>query len=283
VVIQSSTFSGNRAARGGAIFMYSGALTIQSSTFNGNVATSNGGAIYLYRSGALTLTDSTLSGNQAASGGAIYFYSAAASTINNSTISGNSASADGGAIFLYDQTLTINNSTLSGNSAAGNGGAIFLYGSTLNLFSTIVANSTDAGGTRDIVIGETGSVNATNSLVFNGTITGTNVANITGANPLLGPLANNGGPTLTHALLAGSPAINKGINPLALAFDQRGAGFARSSGLTDIGAFEVQGAPPPPPATNVPVPTLSQWSLALLSAMMAAWAMLTGFGKRRRN
>ena len=141
------------------------------------------------------------------------------------------------------------------------------------------------GGTRDIVIGETGrrQCDEQSGLQSRHSITGTNVANITGANPLLGPLANNGGPTLTHALLAGSPAINAGINPLALAFDQRGTGFARSSGVTDIGAFEVQGAPPPPPATNVPVPTLSQWSLALLSAMMAAWAMLTGFGKRRRN
>jgi parallel beta-helix repeat protein/predicted outer membrane repeat protein len=284
LVIQSSTFSSNRAVRGGAIFMYSGALTIQSSTFSGNVATGDGGAIYLYSSGALTMTDSTLSGNQAQNGGAIYLYRAAASTITNSTISGNSASNRGGGIYLYGQTLTINNSTLTGNTASSSGGGIYLYGSTLNLFSTIIANNIN-GGAPDIGVGETGTVNGTNSLVrgTSGFSFSTNVANITGQDPLLGPLANNGGPTLTHALLAGSPAINTGSNPQALAFDQRGTPFARSSGVTDIGAFEIQGAPPPPPVANVPVPTLSQWGLALLSVMMAGWAMLTGFGKRRRS
>jgi CSLREA domain-containing protein len=282
--IVSSTFTGNHASRGGAIFMYSGALRVIQSTFTGNIATGDGGAIYLYSSGALTMTDSTLSGNQAQNGGAIYLYRAAASTITNSTISGNSASNRGGGIYLYGQTLTINNSTLTGNTASSSGGGVYLYGSTLNLFSTIIANNIN-GGAPDIGVGETGTVNGTNSLVrgTSGFSFSTNVANITGQDPLLGPLANNGGPTLTHALLAGSPAINTGINPLALAFDQRGTPFARSSGATDIGAFEVQGAPPPPPVASVPVPTLSQWGLALLSVMMAGWAMLTGFGKRRRH
>ena len=59
--------------------------------------------------------------------------------------------------------------------------------------------------------------------------------------PLLGPLANNGGPTQTHALLAGSPAINNGTNPATLKFDQRGTPFKRQLGLAvDIGAFERQ-------------------------------------------
>jgi hypothetical protein len=106
---------------------------------------------------------------------------------------------------------------------------------------------------------------------------------------VLGPLANNGGPTLTHALLAGSPAIDTGSNPLALSFDQRGSGFARTAGAqTDIGAFEVQGAgpppPPPPPPTGIPgnIPTLSQWGTFILSALLGAWALVTGFGRRRR-
>jgi parallel beta-helix repeat protein len=287
LTILSSTFTGNQASTGGAIFMYSGALAIQSSTFSGNVATGNGGAIYLYHSGALTITDSTLSGNQAAgNGGALNFYSAGASTITNSTISGNSSTGSGGAIFLYDQSLTVNNSTITGNSATARGGAFYLATetatNTLTLNSTIVANSIDVTGTRDIA--GSGTVNATRSLIFNpaGSINGTNVANITNQNPLLGPLANNGGPTLTHALLGGSPAINAGSNTLALPFDQRGTPFLRSSGLTDIGSFEVQGAPPPPSAI-VPVPTLSQWGLVILSGLMAGWAMLTGFGRRRRR
>ncbi|MCG8653270.1 MAG: Ig-like domain-containing protein [Pirellulales bacterium] len=64
---------------------------------------------------------------------------------------------------------------------------------------------------------------------------------VTDGDPLLGPLANNGGPTATHALLAGSPAIDAGSNPLGFQFDQRGVGFERESGAaTDVGAFEVQ-------------------------------------------
>jgi hypothetical protein len=156
----------------------------------------------------------------------------------------------------------------------------------LTLNSTIVANSTDSAGTRDIVDGSGNTINGTNSLVENpsGFVFTTNVANITGQDPLLGPLANNGGPTQTHALLLGSPAIDTGSNPTAQPFDQRGAGFARTSGAaTDIGAFETQGAPPPPPVTVVGIPTLSQWGTGLLGVLMAGWAMLTGFGRRRRG
>jgi hypothetical protein len=132
-------------------------------------------------------------------------------------------------------------------------------------------------------------VNATNSLiqVATGFTFGTNTANIVGQNPLLGPLANNGGPTQTHALLSGSPAIDTGSNPLALSFDQRGTGFARTVGAqTDIGAFEVQGGgpppPPPPPPVQIPIPALSQWGTVALSALLGAWALVTGFGRRRR-
>ena len=295
VVIKSSTFSGNRANMGGAIYNYRGTISIDASTLSGNQSSSDGGAIALYQdtsspTSSLTITNSTLSGNRANGGtlgGAISMHNTAASSITNSTISGNSA-GQGGAIVLYRAILVVSNSTITGNSASGFGGAFNLFqggdavSPRLDLVSTIVANNTDNTGTADIAR-ITGTVNATSSLIFNpaGNINGINVANITGQNPLLGALANNGGPTLTHALLAGSPAIDKGINPLALAFDQRGTPFARSSGVTDIGAFEIQGAPPP--AGNVPVPTLSQWSLALLSAMMAGWAMLTGFGRRRRK
>ena len=132
-------------------------------------------------------------------------------------------------------------------------------------------------------------MNATNSLiqVATGFTFGTNTANIVGQNPLLGPLANNGGPTQTHALLSGSPAIDTGSNPLALSFDQRGTGFARTVGAqTDIGAFEVQGGgpppPPPPPPVQIPIPALSQWGTVALSALLGAWALVTGFGRRRR-
>ena len=102
---------------------------------------------------------------------------------------------------------------------------------------------------------------------------------------MLGLLANNGGPTLTHALLVGSPAINTGSNPNALAFDQRGTPFVRTFGAqTDIGAFELQAAaPPPPPVTALDIPTLSQWGTVILSGLLGVWAAITGFGRRRRS
>jgi parallel beta-helix repeat protein len=293
--IHSSTFTGNHAVNGGAIFLYgnTNSATIQQSTFSGNVATGKGGAIFLYYSGGITISDSTISGNQATGGGggAIYFYKAGNSTITNSTISGNTAGGrGGGAIVLYKSVLAVNNSTVTGNSTTNAGGAFYLSdGGNLTsphliLTSSIVANNSSEVGPNDLARAN-GTIDATNSLILNpaGNINGMNTANIIGVNPMLGPLLNNGGPTMTHALLAGSPAINAGSNPLALAFDQRGTPFVRSSGVTDIGAYEVQGAPPPPPVANVPVPTLSQWGLALLGAMMAGLAMLTGFGKRRRR
>src|SRR5262249_55943785 len=79
-----------------------------------------------------------------------------------------------------------------------------------------------------------------------GVVNGTSTANISGVNPMLGPLQNNGGPTQTMALLPGSPAIDHGSNPAGLTTDQRGTGFRRAiNGHIDIGAFESQ-----PPATS---------------------------------
>jgi hypothetical protein len=80
---------------------------------------------------------------------------------------------------------------------------------------------------------------------------------ILGADPVLGPLQNNGGTTETHALLAGSPAINAGPNPVPVfptnEFDQRGDGFLRVvEGVVDIGAFEVQAPPTPNPLVITP-------------------------------
>ena len=291
LTIQNSTFSGNTGAGGGALYhsYNGGSLLIQNSTFSGNTARRAGGALYA-TSGNVTIQNSTFSGNSAGrAGGALY--SRDNLVIQNSTFSGNSAAGDGGAIFLYGgSTATISNSTITGNSTAtGEGGAIILYNDTLNLASTIIANNTDSGGANEIFDLGNSTVNATNSLiqVATGFTFGTNTANIVGQNPLLGPLANNGGPTQTHALLSGSPAIDTGSNPLALSFDQRGTGFARTVGAqTDIGAFEVQGGgpppPPPPPPVQIPIPALSQWGTVALSALLGAWALVTGFGRRRR-
>ncbi len=188
-------------------------------------------------------------------------------TVTNSTISGNIAEGtneiqgdgggrrqigyEGGGGILNAGVLTVANSTITNNYAVtGAGGGINTYNSTttMQLSNSILANNTSGG---DLTRTASGNYNLVQDASY-GTLTGTN--NITGQDALLGPLANNGGPTQTHALLAGSPAINAGdpnFNTANTPYDQRGIGYARKSGSAiDIGAFEVQ---PPPAAADLTI------------------------------
>jgi hypothetical protein len=180
-------------------------------------------------------------------------------TFVNSTLSGNVSSATGGAGIGYGNVaFEFDNSTVSNNSAATGqlGGIGLSVGATnpvsgantatptLKLVSSIIANSSattgDIGGSLPTFI-----IDANNSLMeticSSCGITVSGAGNLTATDPMLGPLAFNGGPTRTHALRVGSPAINTGSNPLALTTDQRGAGFARVvRGAADMGAYEVK-------------------------------------------
>lgn len=244
---------------GGAISHESSSnLTITDCTLMNNVAVVNGGAISLNYP-RLTMTRTTLQGNSAANGGAVYLissYGNSAPIIDNSTFSGNSATQFGGAICLGNSPYNwaIRNSTLTANSAGLAGGGIFRgtnTGSILLTSSIIAGNQAIIG--PDLFFDNLTAVPTSNSLIGiidSGNLSLSGSANLTGtkAAPLdakLGPLANNGGPTLTHALLLGSPAINAGSNTNKLATDQRGTGFNRVvGGQADIGAFEVQSPPP---------------------------------------
>ncbi len=148
----------------------------------------------------------------------------------------------GGGIFSgSDATLTITNSTLRGNSADGAGGGIELRGGTLQIANTIL----QAGSKGANINASSGTVTSQgfNLSSDNGSGFLTATGDQINTDPLLGPLQNNGGPTFTHALLTGSPAINAGdpsFVPPPL-YDQRGPGFDRVvSGRIDVGAFEVQ-------------------------------------------
>jgi fibronectin-binding autotransporter adhesin len=233
-------------------FAGTGATTILRSTISGNTAAGSVGGIYVGTS--LALQDSTVSGNSASInvGGIVLVAGTAAFNILNSTISGNTAGQNGGGIVLgysaaapLNTALSIQNSTIANNKAgSGSGGGIArLFGSaSITLESAIVQTNTAATG-PDIY--STGTVAAKNTALgsINGITTYTNNGgNLIGKNIMLGPLANNGGSTLTHALLAGSPCIDAGSNPAALTNDQRGTGFPRLiSGVADIGAFESGG------------------------------------------
>jgi CSLREA domain-containing protein len=252
LTLTNTVISNNTATVGGGIYN-SGTMMLTSSTVSGNSASSFGGGIISPSGGEITnvITNSTISNNSAeGAGGGVS--SGATLTLTNSTVSGNSVSAAfgfGGGIYS-GATLTLTNSTVSGNSAASlRGGGISITSSgTANLNNTIIANSILGG---DCFRENEGTINAQYSLIEEGLfcVNGININNLTG-DPLLGPLQNNGGPTLTHALLPGSPAIDKG-NSFGLTTDQRGltrpvddSTISNASDGADIGAFEVQALVP---------------------------------------
>ncbi len=235
----NSTFSCNRATNeGGAISSSisgsSGIVEVVGSTFNGNVA-ATGGAIYSsggpgsgYPGNALVgITNSTFSGNAAVTGGAIYNSCAAAPPPPGGTANAN--------VQIFNSTFTGNTATNGGllfNTNSGTGTAPVLIGSSILNAGAFGGTIMNSGGTIGSAGYNLSSDNAGGAL--------TNGTDLTNTDPMLGPLQNNGGAVLTHALLPGSPAINTGYNFSGFANDERGAGFARNYGPTDIGAFELQ-------------------------------------------
>jgi VCBS repeat-containing protein len=239
VTVSNTAVLGNIATTTGGILNDGGVMTISNSTVSGNSGDSGGG-IYNGAGATLTVSDSTVSGNSADSGGG-GIYSLGTLTVSNSTISGNSTAFSGGGIYNR-RTLTVSNSTIFGNSAGVSGGGIYNLSGILTLNSSIVASNTASTGQDISGIVPSGDYNLIKDTAGIVSLPGTH--NITGVDPMLGPLADNGGPTLTYALLPGSPAIDAGSNPDSLTTDQRGTGFARVVGTAaDIGAFEVQPAP----------------------------------------
>ena len=244
---------GGGILNGGLSSSGGGVLTMTNCTISGNSA-AKGGGIFNGKDGVL-IYNSTISGNSA-NGGGINNDSGAVN-ITNSTISGNSASSFGGGIYNFS-TLTITNSTITNNTAGsfGGGGISNDVGAVFYATSTIIAKNT--GGTGPDVRGALtsqgfnligNSKDATISPVQFSDQIGTSGSPV---DPLLDSLKDNGGATFTHALLSGSPAIDKG-DSVGSSTDQRGftrpfdnPNIANASGGdgSDIGAFEVQAAVP---------------------------------------
>jgi CSLREA domain-containing protein len=235
-------------------------LTLANVEVTGNEASSNGGGV-LDEGGVLTVFYSSIVGNNCAvEGGGIFVFQGALN-LGDSTVSGNEATSIGGGMFISKATGNLRNSTIAANTASSSGGGLFVSGSTVALTSTIVAGNTDADGFPD-VFGAVQAASADDLIGDGNGLTGISAGvnrNLIGTpahpiDPLLGPLQNNGGPTRTRALLAGSPAIDHGSNPEGFFTDQRGFSFARLVGAgVDIGAFEfVPPAVQPPPAGQPP-------------------------------
>jgi len=260
VTIQDSVITGNSSSGpGGGIYVFFGTvgLTVRNCTISNNASGTDaasqyrdGGGISVGFGASLMLENSTVSGNSSPTeGGGVYIYRnlPVTWTVRNSTISANTAGRSGGGIFVRSPgtggsgTLVVQNSTIANNAANGTaagegGGGIGQSGTggSLTVESTIVANN-PAAIAPDIL----GPVTAHFSLIRN--LTGTTITggnNLpAGTDPLLGSLANNGGPTATLALRPGSPAINTGSNPAGLTSDQRGSPRVFGA-AADIGAFE---------------------------------------------
>lgn len=190
-----------------------------------------GGGIILQNSAVtVTIMNSTLTNNTAVDFGGAVFNHHGTLRIMNSTFSANSAGNQGGGSYSENGTMQINNSTFTNNSAGSGGGAVYNSSGIFHLRNTIAANT--PSGTdcfSDVAL----TADSHNLIESNN---GCGLPDVTD-DPQLGSLADNGGPTLTHALLLHSPALDAGDAATCLATDQRGV--ARPVGAAcDIGAVE---------------------------------------------
>jgi predicted outer membrane repeat protein len=276
LTVRRSTISGNTALHGGGISSSGATTQIENSTFEGNTASVQGGGIYV--SGrTVVISGTTFSGNRARqasglsgpTGGGIYLNGIFTAQVINSTFSGNEASS-GAAIMMFQVsptqgTLSLQNCTITQNMT--NGAAVTASSAsqvfTINVISTIIAGNIRSDLQPAGDIGADGyAITLIRSAIGNlgnQPLTPASGNNLPSGTPLLlGPLVDNGGPTKTHALLAGSPCIDAGANPAGVLTDQRGFGFPRIAGAaTDIGAYEFIPAGTPTASAD-PLPDVVQ-------------------------
>jgi CSLREA domain-containing protein len=274
LVLDDLLISGNEMRGNGGGICNLGILWLSRSTLRGNVAAFSGAGGGLFNRGSASVRDVTISANEAQvlDGGGIF--NEGALTLSNVTISENRThdfplgSRLGGGLANVG-TADLTNATFTRNFSAVAGGGLFnsdassgLPTGTLRLVNSLVANN--PGGD---CLGLT--ISAGHNLDSDGSCTLSSIGDLPNTDPMLDSLGDNGGLTQTHALLAGSPAIDAGDNSSCLATDQRGAprpadGDLDGNADCDIGAYEVEGPVPtttsPTPSSPAPSPSPSQTS-----------------------
>jgi CSLREA domain-containing protein len=279
-ILDACLVENNTAQYGAGIYnkfgQADGLLEISGSTIENNTASEFGGGIQTWgdanistttiadnQGGGLTISDghvmvtaSSITGNSITktSGGGIGIVSGTVE-ITNSTIAGNTSAMNGGGIANASATLTLTNATVSGNHSVA-GGGLWDSSSALTLNNTIVSGNSLLGDTPtpdDLAV--SGTLSGQGNLIGTGGDALDPTTNILGVtDPMLGALADNGGPTLTLLPLAGSPVIDAGASiPSPPSTDQRGEPRPRGLG-PDIGAVEL----PPPAETPSEVVTTLQ-------------------------
>jgi hypothetical protein len=229
VEIIGSTISDNVADFGGGVYA-SGTVVIAGSTISGNVAAHSSGGV---RSRVLVVDGSTISGNRAegGSGGGL---AGMFLTVRNSTISGNASSDVGGGIFASIE-LHATHVTIVGNTAIASGAGFFSNDADLFLANSLIAGNLRNGDPVNCG-GPVGERTFAGRNLISDTSCGAEGEALVVDDPILGPLADNGGPTETHAILRGSPGIDW-TDTCPLDVEQRG--FARPAGAgCDAGAVE---------------------------------------------
>jgi CSLREA domain-containing protein/uncharacterized repeat protein (TIGR01451 family) len=248
LTVESCSIANNIAnfneSSGGGVYAAFGTANISYSTLHGNSVEANGGAVATHAA-TVSITGSTLDANAARSGGGVSTDTQGSMTLTNVTISGNTAENAGGGVNSLG-TLIVNSVTIALNNAQNAVGGMYVTGPT-TLGNTLIWGNTATNFIPDLdCLGDPIVSKGYNLLPgsiacsFSGDQTG----NLSGVDPMLTILQDNGGGTFTHALAAGSPAVDAGSpsapgsggNACALA-DQRGI-FRPLGTRCDIGAFE---------------------------------------------
>jgi len=253
------SFIGNSATTNGGAIYNIGTMTLDALSISSNTATGNGGAIFNSRT--LSIQHSKIERSRSQNQGGAIYQSNGSLALETSTINDNRADFQGAGLYISAGNVVLSNSTITHNLNAINANALYNDTATINII-----NSTFSAHEHDEIMGGRGIINNAGSITFSNSIIANtndsacggpisiidsgnnwfqdNTCGRTGdGDPMLGSLADNGGPTKTQALLVGSGAINAGndaicgVAPISN-LDQRG--FTRPQALyCDIGAYEV--------------------------------------------